>query len=89
MEREAGKENRRSLLCVVLKCHFQVALPQWVTSAKSLKKSEQGKENFLWKRMEEAQNKMKEERMLGLLMIAESKIRDYSFDVVVTFLQFC
>lgn len=39
--------------------------------------------------MEEAQNKMKEERMLGLLMIAESKIRDYSFDVVVTFLQFC
>lgn len=82
-------ENRRGLLCVVLKCHFQVALPQRVTSAKSLKKSEQGKENFLWKRMEEAQNKMKEERMLGLLMIAESKIRDYSFDVVVTFLQFC
>ena len=89
MEREAGMENRCGLLCIVLKCHFQVALPQQVTSAKSLKKSEQGKENFLWKRMEEAQNKMKEERMLGLLMIAESKIRDYSFDVGVTFLQFC
>ena len=61
MEGEAGMENRCGLLSIVLKCHFQVALLQWVTSAKSLKKSEQGKENFLWKRMEEAQNKMKEE----------------------------
>ena len=39
MEREAGMENRCGLLCIVLKCHFQVALPQQVTSAKSLKKS--------------------------------------------------
>ena len=42
--------------------------------------------------MEEAQNKVKEERTLGrngLSMIAESKIRDYSFDILVTFLQFC
>ena len=54
MEGEAGMENRCGLLSIVLKCHFQVALPQRVTSAKSLKKSEQGKENFLWKRMEEA-----------------------------------
>ena len=42
--------------------------------------------------MEEAQNKMKEEGMLGrngLSMIAESKTRDYSFDILVTFLKFC
>ena len=92
MEREASMENRCGLLSIILKCHFQVALPQRVTSAKSLKKYEQGKENFLWKRMEEAQNKMKEEGMLGrngLSMIAESKTRDYSFDILVTFLKFC
>ena len=91
MEREASMENRCGLLSIILKCHFQVALPQRVTSAKSLKKYEQGKENFLWKRMEEAQNKMKEGMLgrNGLSMIAESKTRDYSFDILVTFLKFC
>lgn len=41
--------------------------------------------------MEEAPDEMKGERMLdrnGLLATAGNKIRDYSFDVVVIFLQF-
>lgn len=41
--------------------------------------------------MEVAQNEIEGERMSdrnGLSLIAESKTRDYSFDVVVKFLQF-